>query len=143
MKDVRHPQSLGEIDIGGVKYLHKPDEKFDYLMDISENKVKIHLKFTKDQEKRNEAKNAPNELALLWCLATAPSTTSKNPLSKIKNPPSKIWGLAKKYAEIIAINGDIIVIIFGFIFNLLAIGSKCFVSFGLNLSSIILIIWIY
>ena len=58
MKDVRHPQSLGEIDIGGVKYLHKPDEKFDYLMDISENKVKIHLKFTKDQDKRNEAKNA-------------------------------------------------------------------------------------
>lgn len=58
MKDVRHPQSLGEIDIGGVKYLHKPDGKFDYLMDISENKVKIHLKFTKDQDKRNEAKNA-------------------------------------------------------------------------------------
>lgn len=57
MKDVCHPQALGEIDIGGVKYLHKPDDKFDYLKDISENEVKIHLKFTKDQEKRNAAKN--------------------------------------------------------------------------------------
>lgn len=58
MKEVSHHQSLGEINIGGVKYLHKPDDKFDYLKDISENEVKIHLKFTKDQEKRKEAKNA-------------------------------------------------------------------------------------
>ncbi|RUL51922.1 hypothetical protein [Lysinibacillus antri] len=58
MKDVSHPQSLGEIDVGGVKYLHVPDDNFDYLKDISENEVKIHLKFTKDQEKRKEAKNA-------------------------------------------------------------------------------------
>jgi hypothetical protein len=58
MKEVSQHQSLGEIDIGGVKYLHKPDDKFDYLKDISENEVKIHLKFTKDQEKRKEAKKA-------------------------------------------------------------------------------------
>lgn len=51
-------QSLGEIDLDGVKYLHKQDEGFDYLMDISENEVKIHLKFTKNHQKRNEAKNA-------------------------------------------------------------------------------------
>ena len=58
MKEVSQHQSLGEIDIGEVKYLHKPDGKFDYLKDISENEVKIHLKFTKDQEKRKEAKKA-------------------------------------------------------------------------------------
>lgn len=58
MKEVSHHQSLGEIIIGGVKYLHKQDDKFDYLEDISENEVKIHLKFNKDQEKRKEAKNA-------------------------------------------------------------------------------------
>lgn len=57
MKEVIH-QSLGKIVIGGVKYLHKPDNEFDYLQDISENEVKIHLKFTKDQEKSNDAKNA-------------------------------------------------------------------------------------
>lgn len=58
MDEVSPHQMLGEIDIGGVKYLHKPDDKFDYLQDISENEVKIHLKFTKDQEKRKQAKNA-------------------------------------------------------------------------------------
>ncbi|WPK12094.1 hypothetical protein R6U77_19740 [Lysinibacillus louembei] len=58
MEEVSHHQSLGEIDIGGVKYLHKSEHKFDYLKDISENEVKIHLKFTKDQEKTNNAKNA-------------------------------------------------------------------------------------
>ena len=56
MKEVSHHQSLGEINIGGVKYLHKPDDKFDYLKDISENEVKIHLKFTKDQEKEKKLK---------------------------------------------------------------------------------------
>ena len=58
MKEVIHHQSLGNIDIGGVMYLHKPDDNFDYLQDISENEVKIHLKFTKDREERKEAKNA-------------------------------------------------------------------------------------
>ncbi|MEG0498050.1 MAG: hypothetical protein RR541_08655 [Carnobacterium sp.] len=58
MKEVIPYQSLGNIDIGGVTYLHKPDDNFDYLKDISENEVKIHLKFTKDREKRKEAKNA-------------------------------------------------------------------------------------
>ena len=58
MKEVSHQQSLGEIVIGEVKYLHKPDDKFDYLQDISDNEVKIHLKFTKDQEKSNDTKNA-------------------------------------------------------------------------------------
>ncbi len=59
MKDENHPKSLslGEINIGGMKYLHKSDDKFDCLMDISNNIVKIHLKFTKDQEKRKQAKN--------------------------------------------------------------------------------------
>ncbi|MGE8033767.1 hypothetical protein [Lysinibacillus sp. NPDC093692] len=58
MKEVSQHQTLGEINIGGVKYLHKPDDKFDFLKDISGNEVKIHLKFTKDKEKRKEAKNA-------------------------------------------------------------------------------------
>jgi hypothetical protein len=58
MKEVSHHPSLGEMNIGGVKYLHKPDDQFDYLTDISDNEVKIHLKFTKDQEKRKESTNA-------------------------------------------------------------------------------------
>lgn len=49
---------MNEMNIGGVKYLHKLNDQFDYLIDRSNNGVKIHLKFTKDQEKRNEAKNA-------------------------------------------------------------------------------------
>lgn len=51
-----NPQLLIVID--KVKYLHKEDQHFDYLLDISENKVKIHLKFTKDEEKHRVAHNA-------------------------------------------------------------------------------------
>ena len=58
MKERTLSQSLGEIDIGGVKYLHKSYGQFDYLTDISDNEVKIHLKFTKNPEKRTYAKNA-------------------------------------------------------------------------------------
>ena len=58
MKEVRHHQSLGETNLGGVKYLHKSDDQFNYLKDISKNEVKIHLKFTKDPEKRSEAQHA-------------------------------------------------------------------------------------
>lgn len=54
----RTPQSLGKIDIGGVTYVHKPENPFDYLMDMSKNEVKIHLKFTKDTQKRTHAKQA-------------------------------------------------------------------------------------
>lgn len=59
MKDENQPKSLslGEINIGGVKYLHESDENFDCLTDISNNNVKIHLVFTKAQEKRKQAKN--------------------------------------------------------------------------------------
>ena len=56
------PKTTGEVNIDGVKYLYKLDNQYDYLMDISNNEVKIHLTFTKDQEKRNEAKNASKTL---------------------------------------------------------------------------------
>lgn len=58
MEDGKIRQTMNEMNIGGVKYLHKLNDQFDYLIDRSNNGVKIHLKFTKDQEKRNEAKNA-------------------------------------------------------------------------------------
>jgi hypothetical protein len=86
-----------------------------------------------------ESRNAPNGLALSWYLATAPSTTSKNPLSRINNAPPIRFPLAKNIADIIAINGEIIVTIFGLIFNRLAKGSKNFVRYGRKLLSIILL----
>ncbi|MFC5541386.1 MAG: hypothetical protein C0P75_003375 [Bacilli bacterium] len=58
MNDVNPSKQSGEMVIGGVKYLHKSDDGFDYLTDLSDNEVKIHLKFTKDEEKRKEARNA-------------------------------------------------------------------------------------
>lgn len=51
-----HPQLQRKFD--EMKYLHKENQHFDYLLDISENEVKIHLKFTKDEEKHRVAKNA-------------------------------------------------------------------------------------
>lgn len=57
MKDGLH-KSFHEIEIDGVKYVQKQEKTFDYLMDVSENEIKIHLKFTKDQEKRKDAKEA-------------------------------------------------------------------------------------
>jgi len=86
-----------------------------------------------------ESKNAPNGLALSWYLATAPSTTSKNPLRRINIAPPIRFPVAKKYAEIIAKNGEITVTIFGLIFNRLAKGSKNFVRYGRKLLSIILL----
>ena len=90
-----------------------------------------------------ESRNAPNGLALPWYLATAPSTTSKNPLRRINIAPKTRFPVAKKYAEINAMNGEITVTIFGLIFSLLATGSKILVSKGRKLLSIILIILIY
>jgi len=58
LNHVNPPQSLGEFVIDGRKYEHKFDEAFDYLTDLSDNEVKIHLKFTKDENKRSEAQNA-------------------------------------------------------------------------------------
>lgn len=49
-------EKLEEIVLGKVKYLHKTDNEYDYLIDNSKNKVKVNLKFTKNKEK--------NELAL-------------------------------------------------------------------------------
>ena len=46
---------------------------------------------------------------------------------------------SKNIADIIAINGEIIVTIFGLIFNRLAKGSKNFVRYGRKLLSIILL----
>lgn len=48
---------LGEITLGETKYLHKMDTEYDYLIDNSDNTVKINLKFTKNKEKNEMAKS--------------------------------------------------------------------------------------
>lgn len=48
---------LEEIIFGDTKYLHKMDEEYDYLIDNSDNKVKVNLRFTKNPEKNEMAKN--------------------------------------------------------------------------------------
>ncbi|MFC5557926.1 hypothetical protein ACFPN4_02145 [Ureibacillus thermophilus] len=58
MNHVNPPRSIKEIVIDGGKYIYKSDERFDYLTEILDNEVKIHLKFTKDKDKRLEAENA-------------------------------------------------------------------------------------
>lgn len=46
-----------EIIFGKRKYLHKTDDEYDYLIDNTNNKIKINLKFTKDTAKNEEAIN--------------------------------------------------------------------------------------
>lgn len=48
---------LNEVVLGRIMYLHKADEKYDYLMDNSDNKIKVNLIFTKNKEKNEMAKN--------------------------------------------------------------------------------------
>jgi len=50
-------EHLSEIVIGDTKYLHKEDTDYDYLTDISNHPVKVHLRFTKSREKNEEALN--------------------------------------------------------------------------------------
>ncbi len=46
---------MQEIVLGGKKYLHKADNEKDYLIDNSDNKVKINITFSKDKQKNKEA----------------------------------------------------------------------------------------
>lgn len=49
-------EKLKEIVLGNTKYLHKTDTEYDYLIDKSNNKVKVNLRFTKNKEKNEKAK---------------------------------------------------------------------------------------
>ncbi|MBB6445793.1 hypothetical protein [Bacillus benzoevorans] len=50
-------EQQNEVIFGGIKYIYKTDKEFDYLIDHSNNKVKVNLKFSKDKEKNLVAKN--------------------------------------------------------------------------------------
>lgn len=47
---------MKEIALGETKYLHKMDKEYDYLIDNSNNKVKVNLRFTKSKDKNELAK---------------------------------------------------------------------------------------
>lgn len=49
-EDVTH-----EIVLGKTKYLYKTDNEKDYLIDDSNNKIKINISFTRDAAKNKEA----------------------------------------------------------------------------------------
>ena len=44
------------IILGETKYRHWTDKEYDYLVEDSDDKVKVHLKFTKNKEKNDWAK---------------------------------------------------------------------------------------
>lgn len=48
---------MKEIVFGETLYLHRMDEENDYLIDNSDNKIKVNLIFTKNREKNEMAKN--------------------------------------------------------------------------------------
>lgn len=48
---------LHEIVLGDIKYLHKADDEKDYLIDHSNNEVKINMSFSKNPEKNKKAKD--------------------------------------------------------------------------------------
>jgi hypothetical protein len=49
-------EKLDEIVFGNTTYLHKTDTEYDYLIDNSNNKIKVNLRFTKSKEKNEKAK---------------------------------------------------------------------------------------
>ncbi|WP_410989178.1 hypothetical protein [Bacillus cereus] len=50
-------EMMEEIVFGEVKYLYRTDSEHDYLIDNSNNKVKVNLRFTKNKDKNEMAKN--------------------------------------------------------------------------------------
>lgn len=50
-------EKMKEVIIGNTKYIHKMGKDFDYLVDNSDNKIKVNLKFTKNKEKNEKAKD--------------------------------------------------------------------------------------
>jgi hypothetical protein len=48
---------LGEVFLGDTKYIYKSDEKKDYLIDNSNNKIKINISFSKNSENNKKAKD--------------------------------------------------------------------------------------
>ncbi|PFM31012.1 hypothetical protein [Bacillus cereus] len=50
-------EMMEEIVFGKVKYLYRTDSEHDYLIDNSNNKVKVNLRFTKNKGKNEMAKN--------------------------------------------------------------------------------------
>lgn len=55
MKNTGEVSFKDEFILGKIKYTHKTDEEYDYLIDNSNNKVKVNLKFTKNPAKNEEA----------------------------------------------------------------------------------------
>ncbi|HDR4913358.1 TPA: hypothetical protein ROY02_003806 [Bacillus cereus] len=50
-------EMLEEIVFGKAKYLYRTDSEHDYLIDNSNNKVKVNLRFTKNKDKNEIAIN--------------------------------------------------------------------------------------
>lgn len=46
---------LHEIVLGKTKYLHKADDEKDYLIDNSNNEVKINISFSRNPAKNKKA----------------------------------------------------------------------------------------
>lgn len=47
---------LQEVTLGKTKYLYKYDQEKDYLIDTSNNPIKINIRFTRDKAKNDRAK---------------------------------------------------------------------------------------
>lgn len=47
-----------EFILGKTKYLYNEDAEYDYLTDVSENKIKVDLRFSKDKVKNELARKA-------------------------------------------------------------------------------------
>ena len=50
-------EQFNEVNIGEKKYIHRSDAEYDYLTDDSNNKIKVNLRFTKNKDKNEIAKN--------------------------------------------------------------------------------------
>ncbi|MGG0460282.1 hypothetical protein [Priestia aryabhattai] len=55
---------LEKIEFGNKKYLYKTDTEYDYLIDNSNSKVKVNLRFTKNVKKNERAKDGIKQFFL-------------------------------------------------------------------------------
>lgn len=61
-----NPRENNEFVIGKRKYIYNRDNEWDHLIDVSTNEVKIHITFSKDEEKNQEAMEAIKQLLIEW-----------------------------------------------------------------------------
>lgn len=50
-------EKKGEVILGETRYIYKSDEDKDYLVDNSNNRIRINLSFSKNPEKNKKAKD--------------------------------------------------------------------------------------